>query len=102
MSKEKRRIPKSWSKLDLYFYADRLSEQVVAIIAILLTAGLSVAGIATLDYVEGKGARLGILAAFTVTFAAVVGILTTARRTELFAATAGFAAVLVVYVGSSS
>ncbi|KAK5126363.1 hypothetical protein LTR85_010599 [Meristemomyces frigidus] len=97
---EKRRVPASWN--GMYFYQDRIIERIVAVIAVLLAAVLLVGGIATLDYVEGKGARLGVLAAFTVAFAAFVGLLTTARRAELFAATAEFAAVLVVYVGSST
>jgi len=86
----------------MYFYSDKMVERAVAVIAVLLAAVLLVGGIATLDYVEGKGARLGTLAAFTVAFAAFVGLMTTARRAEMFAATAAFAAVLVVYVSSAS
>jgi hypothetical protein len=51
---------------------------------------------------ERKGARLGVLAASKTSFVAVVGLFTNARKAELFVATAGFTAVLVVYVGSAS
>jgi len=45
--------------------------------------------------------RLGMLALFTALFASVVGLLTNARRAEIFASTAAYAAVLVVYVSGS-
>jgi hypothetical protein len=54
-----------------------------------------------LDYITTKGPRLAVLALFTAGFAATVGLLTNARRAEVFAATAAFAAVLVVYVSWS-
>ena len=38
---------------------------------------------------------------FTTLFAASVGILTNARRAEVFGATAAYAAVLVVFVSST-
>ena len=42
--------------------------------------------------------RLGVVATFTVLFAGVIGLLTYARRAEVFASSAAYAAVLVVYV----
>lgn len=39
-----------------------------------------------------------MIAAFTVLFAVSVGLLTNAKRVEIFAATAAYAAVLVVFV----
>lgn len=45
--------------------------------------------------------RLGMLALFTALFAGVVGLLTNARRAEIFASSAAYAAVLVVYVSGS-
>jgi hypothetical protein len=43
--------------------------------------------------------KLGIVTGFVAAFALWVGILTNARRPEIFAAAAAYAAVLVVYVG---
>jgi hypothetical protein len=45
--------------------------------------------------------KLGIIGAFIVLFAGSVGLLTTAKRTEIFAATAAYAAVLVVFVSGN-
>ena len=42
--------------------------------------------------------RLGLVALFTSLFALTIGLLTNARRAEMFGSTAAYAAVLVVYV----
>ena len=44
--------------------------------------------------------RIGIVTLFTFLFATFVALLTSAKRSEVFAATAAYAAVLVVYVSS--
>ena len=41
---------------------------------------------------------LGLLSGLIILFACLMGVATTASRTELFGATAGYAAVLVVFV----
>ena len=45
--------------------------------------------------------RLGIIAGYTTMFATCVGLLTNARRSEVFAACAAYAAVLVVFVSGN-
>jgi len=45
--------------------------------------------------------KMGLVTAFVTGFALWVGLLTNARRAEIFAATAAYAAVLVVYVGKA-
>jgi hypothetical protein len=47
-------------------------------------------------------AAIGVLMVFTLLFAAAMSLLTKARRHELFAATAAYCAVLVVFIGSSN
>jgi hypothetical protein len=42
-----------------------------------------------------------VVAVFTSLFAAVIGLVTNARRSEVFASTAAYAAVLVVYVSAN-
>lgn len=44
--------------------------------------------------------RLAILTIFVLFFAIYIGYLTSAKRSEVFAATAAYAAVLVVFLGS--
>ena len=43
--------------------------------------------------------KLGVLTAFVAVFGVWINYATTATRSEVFAATAAYAAVLVVYVG---
>lgn len=47
-------------------------------------------------------AAIGVLMIFTLLFAAAMSLLTKARRHELFAASAAYCAVLVVFIGSTN
>ena len=51
--------------------------------------------------VTNEQRRLGLIAGYTVAFALCVGLLTNAKRTEVFGACAAYAAVLVVFVSGS-
>ncbi|WQF80553.1 hypothetical protein CDEST_05567 [Colletotrichum destructivum] len=73
----------------------------VAIVSILVAAVLLVGSITSLYFVQSDAAKLGMIAAFTALFATSVGTMTTARRAEIFAATAAYAAVLVVFVSGN-
>lgn len=44
--------------------------------------------------------KLGVLTAFAGLFGAWIAIFTSARRSEIFGATAAYAAVLIVFVGT--
>ncbi|KAH6622734.1 hypothetical protein F5144DRAFT_496076 [Chaetomium tenue] len=74
---------------------------VAAVISTVLAAILLLGAIVTLRLVKEENTQLGLIATFTVLFAVSVGIFTNARRAEIFAATAAYAAVLVVFVSSS-
>lgn len=50
--------------------------------------------------VQNEGLLLGLMTIFVVTFAGAVGIMTNAKRAEIFASTAAYAAVLVVFASS--
>ena len=50
---------------------------------------------------KNEKSLLGMLSGWTVLFAACVGLLTNARRDQIFAATAAYAAVLVVFVSGN-
>jgi hypothetical protein len=54
-----------------------------------------------LFYVANEERRLGLIAGYTVAFALCVGLLTNARRSEIFAACAAYSAVLVVFVSGN-
>ncbi|KAF2205377.1 hypothetical protein GQ43DRAFT_385983 [Delitschia confertaspora ATCC 74209] len=70
----------------------------VSIISVVLAAVLLVGAIVSLYFVKSHQAQLGLVACYTVLFAASVGLLTTAKRAEVFASTAAYAAVLVVFI----
>jgi hypothetical protein len=58
---------------------------------------------ACLSFLDGYSwkLRLGLVALFTSLFGVIIGLLTNARRAELFASTAAYTAVLVVYVSAN-
>ncbi|KAM0418317.1 hypothetical protein ACHAPD_004676 [Fusarium lateritium] len=72
----------------------------VAIINIVVAIILLVGSITSLYFVSSPAAILGMISAFTVAFALSVGLMTNAKRAEIFAGSAAFAAVLVVFVSS--
>lgn len=73
----------------------------VAFISTVIAAILLIGAITSLYFVTNPGAKLGMISGFTVLFAIGVGLLTNAKRSEIFAATAAYAAVLVVFVSGS-
>ena len=59
---------------------------------------LLIGAIVALNYVQSQVWKMALVAIFTVMFAGSVGLLTSARRQEIFATTAAYAVVLVVFV----
>ncbi|KAF2493057.1 hypothetical protein BU16DRAFT_551692 [Lophium mytilinum] len=82
-------------------YQERHVIWAVAIISTFIASVLLVGAIAGLYAVRSSKARLGMIGAFTALFALSVILLTNARRAEVFAATAAYAAVLVVFVSGN-
>ncbi|KAJ5988573.1 hypothetical protein N7481_003783 [Penicillium waksmanii] len=80
-----------------YLSSNRITA-IATILNIVLAAAMLFGSIFNLYYVKGPNKRLSILAAYTVVFSLFVGLLTNARRAEVFAASAAYAAVLVVFV----
>jgi hypothetical protein len=70
----------------------------VLLISTVVAAILLIGAIIGLYFVNRPSSKLGMIAAFTTLFAASVGSLTSAKRQEVFAASAAYAAVLVVFV----
>jgi hypothetical protein len=68
---------------------------------VLLAAVLLVVSILALYYVRSPGTRLGLVLVFIVLFAVGVKITTAATRDSIFAATAAYAAVLIVFVSGN-
>jgi len=74
---------------------------VATVISMLATAVLLLGAIVALRMIENRDSQLGLIGMFMALLAASVAVLTNARRAEVFAATAAYAAVLVVFVSSS-
>ncbi|KNB14333.1 hypothetical protein FOXG_13211 [Fusarium oxysporum f. sp. lycopersici 4287] len=72
----------------------------VALVNILLAMALLVGSISSLYYVKSPPAILGTICGFTILFALSIGLITNAKRAEIFAGSAAYAAVLVVFVGN--
>lgn len=72
--------------------------RVVALISVTLAAILLIGAILSLYIVTSPKAKLGLVSTYTLLFALSVALLTNARRAEVYAAAAAYAAVLVVFV----
>lgn len=80
------------------YYLERHVARLVAVISSVVAAVLLIGAVVALHFIQKAGARLGMIACFTILFALSLGLLTNAKRAEIFAATAAYAAVLVVFV----
>jgi len=87
---------------ELYYFPERKIQRVGLVVSILLSAILLIGAISCLYMVTNKSKSLilGMIVLFTCLFACVVGLLTNARRAEVFGSTAAYAAVLVVFVSN--
>ncbi|PQE24158.1 chorismate mutase protein [Rutstroemia sp. NJR-2017a BVV2] len=94
--------PPSWEKL-YYFPAKRIAN-IVAFLSISIAAILLMGAILTLYFIPSSqmGRRVAAIGAFTTAFAVAVGLLTNAKRGEIFGITAAYAAVLVVFLSAPS
>lgn len=81
-------LPKSWE--GVYYFPAKRMVWVVAGLSILISALLLLGAILSLYYIPATfmGRRLAVIGVFTVAFAASVGMLTNAKRGEIFATTA--------------
>jgi hypothetical protein len=73
----------------------------VALINYAVAAALFIGAIVALYIVTNPKTRLALVGSFIFLFALSVGLLTDARRPEIFAATAAYAAVLVVFISGN-
>jgi hypothetical protein len=86
--RKERDTPLSWGQNHLYYYPMERIGWISVIVSILMSALLLIGPMVTCYYVKPMGPRLGIVGAFTIAFAASIGILTNARRPEVFESTA--------------
>lgn len=75
--------------------------KVVSVINVLTASALLIGAIVSLYIVKESVSRLVMITVFTALFATSVALMTNARRAEVFAATAAYSAVLVVFVSGT-
>lgn len=83
------------------YLSERRLHAIVAFTDVALAAILLFGAVCNLYYVTNEEKRLGLVAGYTAAFAAFVGLMTNARKSEIFAACAAYAAVLVVFVSGN-
>lgn len=74
----------------VYYFPQSRVTWIVSVLTAIMAGILLVGAIVTLYHVHAPGHRLGIAGVFTGLFAASISILTNARRTEIFSATAAY------------
>ncbi|RFN44795.1 hypothetical protein FIE12Z_10989 [Fusarium flagelliforme] len=82
-------------------YSDSKLIKASNLVAVMVSSALPVLTIFVLNTLPSTTLRLGLTVLFTVVFAVVLELFTSAKRIEIFAATATFAAVEVVFIGSA-
>ncbi|CAI6341445.1 unnamed protein product [Periconia digitata] len=87
----------------IYYYPPRRVQMLSYSVSVIFCGILLVGAMACLGAIERRSwkLRIAMVSVFTGLFAVVVGLLSGARRAEVFGATAAYAAVLVVFVGSN-
>ncbi|KUJ17056.1 uncharacterized protein LY89DRAFT_718744 [Mollisia scopiformis] len=90
------------NRSNLHHYDDRRIEMVTNILGTVFSSFAPLLSIVVLSFVSNAKARLGLVCAFTILFTCCLAVATKARRVEIFAASAAFASVQVVFIGSSN
>ena len=85
----------------IYHYRKRHLRAVSHLFGVVLASVIPAASIFTLYYVVRPVDRLIVLLGYSALFSVCLALFTNARRVEIFAATAAFASVQVVFVGST-
>lgn len=83
------------------YISERSISCFVAFLSTVLASILLFVSIISLSLVQNKKVLLGMLSGWTILFAACVGLLTNARRDQIFGSTAAYAAVLVVFISGN-
>ena len=81
--------------------SNRLFRSIADQISSFVATTLMLIPVITLHFVSSTDARLIIIVVFSIAFQGLLVLATEAKRSEVFAATAAFIAIQVVYVGSA-
>ncbi|KAI0907403.1 hypothetical protein F4823DRAFT_603214 [Ustulina deusta] len=86
----------------LYHYPDERILVFLGIVGSVLSSVLPTLSIIILFFVHDMLARLGLVTLFTFLFSLTMSLATKAKRYEIFAATAAFGSVQVVFIGTTN
>lgn len=87
---------------NLRLYDDRKITKIADVLAAVISSLLPTVMILVLYFVRSMLWRLGLLIIFTAIFSASITLFTNAKKVEVYSATAAFAAVEVVFIGSTA
>lgn len=79
---------KQYSWDGVRYFPEQTIKHIVSALSVIISAVLLICAIVALEFAPTKRLALGLLAAFTLVFAASVTVLTSARKVEIYAATA--------------
>ena len=82
------------------YYSDKGVRYAIILIGITAATISLEAPIVALHFAGNDNLRFGLIAVFSVIFAAAISFLSNARLVELFGASAAYAAVLVVFLAN--
>ncbi|KAF8857202.1 hypothetical protein BDZ45DRAFT_674863 [Acephala macrosclerotiorum] len=88
------------NRSNLHHYDDRRIQMITNVLGTMFSSFAPLLSIVVLSFVSSSKARLGLVCAFTILFSCCLAVATKARRVEIFAASAAFASVQVVFIGS--
>jgi hypothetical protein len=86
----------------LYHYRKGNVRAISHLVGILLASLIPAASIFTLYFVPHMTDRLGVIVAYSALFSICLGVFTTARRVEIFGATAAYVSLLLIVVMSGA
>ncbi|EMR67789.1 hypothetical protein UCREL1_5208 [Eutypa lata UCREL1] len=84
--------------LDIYLYSQRQAYAMNHIAGALIGAVILIVSMVVPYRIENMDAKVGLVCLFTVLFCLVLSTLSKARRVEIFAATAAFGSIQVVWI----
>jgi len=87
---------------NIFLYRDSHFHRIANVVGTLISSLIPIGSIVVLYFVTSMPLRLAVLSCFTAIFSIALSLLTSAKRVEIFAATAAFASVQVVFVGSTN
>ena len=82
-------------------FSDHRVRRTTKVVAVVLSSILPILSIVILYYVHSTNVHIGLIIVFSTLFSGVVALVSDARNVEVMAATAAYAAVLVVFVSGN-